>query len=427
MALMAARWYGDPSRELRVVGVTGTNGKTTTAHLVAGIFAAAGLPGGTARHRRQPHRRRGPRRSSSPPPSRSTCSACSPRWSPRATRRARSRSARTPSPRTAPPASTSTRSSSPTSRATTSTTTRTSRTTSPPSAGSSCPTRRATARPWRSSTSATSSGARLAARVPAALRRRPVDLRGRRRGAGPAAPTVASPATSTCAPTRSAFTLVCPRLGLEERVTLRLAARFNVENALAAAAAGLALGLPAEAVLRGLAVTEGVPGRFEAVRAGQPFSVRRRLLAHARLARERAARRARRDRRPRDRRVRLRRRPRPRQAPAHGRHRRPAGRPRRGHVRQPAQRGAAGDHRRDRRRRARRARRAAVVVEPDRRAAIRIALDRGPRRGHRRHRRQGARAGPDRSATTASPSTTARWPRKSSRELARGVVSRCCR
>jgi UDP-N-acetylmuramoyl-L-alanyl-D-glutamate--2,6-diaminopimelate ligase len=71
----------------------------------------------------------------------------------------------------------------------------------------------------------------------------------------------------------SAFTLVCPRLGLDERVTLRLAARFNVENAVAAAAAGLALGLPPEAVLRGLGVTEGVPGRFQAVRAGQPFGV----------------------------------------------------------------------------------------------------------------------------------------------------------
>ena len=44
MALVAARWYAHPSRELTVVGVTGTNGKTTTAHLVAGIFAAAGRP-----------------------------------------------------------------------------------------------------------------------------------------------------------------------------------------------------------------------------------------------------------------------------------------------------------------------------------------------------------------------------------------------
>ncbi len=71
----------------------------------------------------------------------------------------------------------------------------------------------------------------------------------------------------------SAFTLVCPRLELEERVTLRLAARFNVENALAAAAAGLALALQPRAILSGLSVTEGVPGRFQAVRAGQPFSV----------------------------------------------------------------------------------------------------------------------------------------------------------
>jgi UDP-N-acetylmuramoyl-L-alanyl-D-glutamate--2,6-diaminopimelate ligase len=71
----------------------------------------------------------------------------------------------------------------------------------------------------------------------------------------------------------SAFVLAVPRLGVEERVTLLLAARFNVENALAAATAALALGLPVDAVLRGLAVTEGVPGRFQAVRTGQPFSV----------------------------------------------------------------------------------------------------------------------------------------------------------
>ena len=71
----------------------------------------------------------------------------------------------------------------------------------------------------------------------------------------------------------SAFTLSVPRLAVEARVSLRLAARFNVENALAAATAGLALGVPAGAVVRGLETTEGVPGRFQAVRAGQPFSV----------------------------------------------------------------------------------------------------------------------------------------------------------
>ncbi len=69
------------------------------------------------------------------------------------------------------------------------------------------------------------------------------------------------------------FTLVAPRAGVERRVELRLAARFNVENALTAATAALALGLPADGALRGLSAAEGVPGRFEAVRVGQPFTV----------------------------------------------------------------------------------------------------------------------------------------------------------
>jgi UDP-N-acetylmuramoyl-L-alanyl-D-glutamate--2,6-diaminopimelate ligase len=43
MALLAARFYGDPARELRVVGVTGTNGKTTTAYLVRALLQAAGV------------------------------------------------------------------------------------------------------------------------------------------------------------------------------------------------------------------------------------------------------------------------------------------------------------------------------------------------------------------------------------------------
>src|SRR4051812_42554594 len=34
MGPLAARFFGDPTGELRVVGVTGTNGKTTTAYLV---------------------------------------------------------------------------------------------------------------------------------------------------------------------------------------------------------------------------------------------------------------------------------------------------------------------------------------------------------------------------------------------------------
>jgi UDP-N-acetylmuramoyl-L-alanyl-D-glutamate--2,6-diaminopimelate ligase len=42
MAHAAASFYGHPGRELRVVGVTGTNGKTTTAYLVRALLAAAG-------------------------------------------------------------------------------------------------------------------------------------------------------------------------------------------------------------------------------------------------------------------------------------------------------------------------------------------------------------------------------------------------
>jgi len=42
MAPIAARFNGDPARQLRVVGVTGTNGKTTTAYLVRALLEAAG-------------------------------------------------------------------------------------------------------------------------------------------------------------------------------------------------------------------------------------------------------------------------------------------------------------------------------------------------------------------------------------------------
>jgi UDP-N-acetylmuramoyl-L-alanyl-D-glutamate--2,6-diaminopimelate ligase len=42
MAPLAARFWGDPTAELKVVGVTGTNGKTTTAFLVREILEAAG-------------------------------------------------------------------------------------------------------------------------------------------------------------------------------------------------------------------------------------------------------------------------------------------------------------------------------------------------------------------------------------------------
>ena len=42
MASMAAEFYGHPSRSMQVVGITGTNGKTTTAYLLRAVFEAAG-------------------------------------------------------------------------------------------------------------------------------------------------------------------------------------------------------------------------------------------------------------------------------------------------------------------------------------------------------------------------------------------------
>jgi UDP-N-acetylmuramoyl-L-alanyl-D-glutamate--2,6-diaminopimelate ligase len=54
---------------------------------------------------------------------------------------------------------------------------------------------------------------------------------------------------------------------------LRLRGRFNRANAAGAAAAARALGIDGGAIRRGLESVTGVPGRFESVEAGQPFSV----------------------------------------------------------------------------------------------------------------------------------------------------------
>src|SRR2546429_655747 len=43
LAFLSTTFYRDPSREMRTIGVTGTNGKTTTAYLLASIFEAAGV------------------------------------------------------------------------------------------------------------------------------------------------------------------------------------------------------------------------------------------------------------------------------------------------------------------------------------------------------------------------------------------------
>ncbi len=42
MATMAGRFYGNPSKRLRVIGITGTNGKTTVSYMLASILRTAG-------------------------------------------------------------------------------------------------------------------------------------------------------------------------------------------------------------------------------------------------------------------------------------------------------------------------------------------------------------------------------------------------
>jgi UDP-N-acetylmuramoyl-L-alanyl-D-glutamate--2,6-diaminopimelate ligase len=58
-----------------------------------------------------------------------------------------------------------------------------------------------------------------------------------------------------------------------EGIDLRLRGRFNRENAIAAALAARALGLGDEAIRSGIESVAGVPGRFELIDEGQPYTV----------------------------------------------------------------------------------------------------------------------------------------------------------
>ncbi|MCA9970584.1 MAG: UDP-N-acetylmuramoyl-L-alanyl-D-glutamate--2,6-diaminopimelate ligase, partial [Anaerolineales bacterium] len=73
-------------------------------------------------------------------------------------------------------------------------------------------------------------------------------------------------------PTATEFTLHLPGRA-PQAVTSRLVGAFNVANMLAAAAAAHALGVAETAVPRGLAAVEGIRGRMERVDRGQPFQV----------------------------------------------------------------------------------------------------------------------------------------------------------
>lgn len=61
--------------------------------------------------------------------------------------------------------------------------------------------------------------------------------------------------------------------GQSTAVQLQLIGEWNVDNALAAAGVGIALGLPLDAIARGLEQLPSVPGRFTRIDCGQPFTV----------------------------------------------------------------------------------------------------------------------------------------------------------
>ena len=70
---------------------------------------------------------------------------------------------------------------------------------------------------------------------------------------------------------KSIFDVVTP-MGTRT-VCFRLPGRFNLMNALAAVAGGLASGVDLDSAVRGLEAAQPVPGRFNYVDAGQPFGV----------------------------------------------------------------------------------------------------------------------------------------------------------
>jgi len=46
LPLLSARFFGDPARKMKMIGVTGTNGKTTTTNLIEAIYRAHGVKTG---------------------------------------------------------------------------------------------------------------------------------------------------------------------------------------------------------------------------------------------------------------------------------------------------------------------------------------------------------------------------------------------
>ncbi|MBI5267835.1 MAG: UDP-N-acetylmuramoyl-L-alanyl-D-glutamate--2,6-diaminopimelate ligase, partial [candidate division Zixibacteria bacterium] len=72
-------------------------------------------------------------------------------------------------------------------------------------------------------------------------------------------------------PDQTMFDLVTP-VGTQT-VTLKLPGRFNLINAIGAATAGLACGTDLDSVIQGLEAAMPIPGRLNTIKCGQPFAV----------------------------------------------------------------------------------------------------------------------------------------------------------
>ena len=258
MAPAAARFYGDPTAELDVVGITGTNGKTTTAFLVRALLEArrAAVAGCSARSSRV-DRRAASGRSCARRPRRSTCRPTFARDARRAATRlrdggllARARAA----PRRRDPLRR--RGVHQPDARTTSTSTGHGGLLRRQAARSSRP--RPAARAWSTSTTPTAAG--LAAELPDAV-------------------TFAIDAHADAARARRRLDLArlgASRCGARRDVELRVAAARPLQRrqrARRAIAAARALGVPLETIAAALRAARGVPGRFEPVDEGQPFAV----------------------------------------------------------------------------------------------------------------------------------------------------------
>ncbi len=77
MAYASANYYDNPSRAFSLVGITGTNGKTTTTYLVEHIASVAGKRCGRHRHRGHQASAASWSTPSAPRRNRPTCRSCS--------------------------------------------------------------------------------------------------------------------------------------------------------------------------------------------------------------------------------------------------------------------------------------------------------------------------------------------------------------